>query len=421
MKSLWIVNKCCGALHEKIYGKKATGGQWLDAMLDEARTHADDAVVVVNIEANPSISQIKDGNITYYTIRGGQNEKYNHKDPAQIAAWRKIYERERPDVTVIWGSEFTYSLAAMTASPSTPSVLYVQGILDSIAKYYTAGLNEKELHYACSLRDLLQRNTIRQKARNFNRRAEYEREIIVKSGHIIIENEWARAYCEKIYSEVQAHYLPISICSEFRNHSWNEAQMMPHTLMCSAADYPLKGLHMLLRALAIIKKKYPDVRLFVPGAAFKQPRGLKAALKQNGFSRWILKLTDELDLTENIVYTGRLTADEMAQKMSEVSAFAMCSAIENHSSTLKEAMTVGTPCVASYVGGVPEYAKSEENCLLYRFEDYEVLAKHVCRLFEDKDLRAKLSTQASNDMRKPKEESDYEAMLKILNHIIKGS
>ena len=97
----------------------------------------------------------------------------------------------------------------------------------------------------------------------------------------------------------------------------------------------------------------------------------------------------------------------MATKMAQCNCFVMSSAIENHSSTLKEAMTVGVPCVASYVGGVPEYAISERNCLLYRFEDYEVMALHIMRLFESDDLCEKLSVNARNDMAASKQKNDF--------------
>ena len=128
-----------------------------------------------------------------------------------------------------------------------------------------------------------------------------------------------------------------------------------------------------------------------------------------------------MGLSENVTYTGSLIVDEMAEKMASVNCFAMCSAIENHSSTLKEAMTVGTPCVASYVGGVPEYAVDGENCLLYRFEDYEVLAQNICRVFAEKDLRAHLSQNAKELMRKPKEETDFERMTRIFESVVKGT
>lgn len=419
MKSLWIVNKCCGALHQKLYGKKSTGGLWLDAMLSSLTD--EDRVVVVNVEASPKLYTYSEGNVTFYTLKGEPNQKYDYKDPGAIAEWKKIIDTEKPDVIEIWGTEFPYALAALRAADNKiPSVIFVQGILDSIAKYYLSGLTEKELKGAVTLRDRLEKTTIRQTQRAFKKRAEYEKEIARLSGHIIVENEWAEAYYKKMLPEVKAHFLPISISESFASKSWEENSMASHTIMCSAADYPIKGLHMLLRALVIVKKTYPDVKLFVPGTPLRSTNTLKLKLKQHGYDKLISKMLAELELNENVSYTGRLTADEMAQKMSEVNCFVMCSAIENHSSTLKEAMTVGAPCIASYVGGVPEYAVNGENCLLYRFEDYEVLAQNICKLFEDKDLRAKLSKAAREQMRKPKEKNDYQQMREILKEVSKG-
>lgn len=420
MKSLWIVNKCCGALHQHLYGKKSTGGQWLDAMLEEAAEVVNDSIVVVNIESNPKVSCFKSGNVTYYTLPGQPNENYDYKCKSALEGWKEIIEKEKPDILEIWGTEFPYSLAAMNAAPEVPAIIYVQGILDSIAKYYISGLTEKELKKAVTIRDILSGTTIKQTKRKYERRALYEAEIVRRAGNIIIENQWAKAYYSKMEIGVKPYFLPISISNSFREHRWSEGIMTPHTIMCPAANYPIKGLHMLLKALTIVKEAYPDVRLYIPGTVLKDTKTLKSKLKQNGYDRLIKQLIVDFNLTENVVYTGRLTADEMAKKMAEVNCFAMTSSIENHSSTLKEAMTVGTPCVSSYVGGVPEYAVDGENCLLYRFEDYEVLAQNICRLFADKDLRAKLSKTALADMNKPKEKTDYERMSSILTSVING-
>lgn len=418
MKSLWIVNKCCGSFHQKKYGKKATGGQWLDAMLEEASAVFDDSIVVVNIEKSSRVNYFQDGNVTYYTLQGEPNSKYDYKSKKALNEWKKIFDKENPDIIEIWGTEFPYSLAAMSVAKDLPAVIYVQGILDSIAKYYFSGLTEKELKRAITLRDVLTKTTIKQTKRDYEKRSAYENEIVKRAGHIIVENQWAAAYYRKISPDVQVHFLPISISNSFREHNWSEEKMQPHTIMCSAANYPIKGLHMLLKALAIVKKSYSNVKLFIPGTVLKDTKSFKSKLKQGGYDRLIKKMMVDFDLTENVVYTGRFTANEMAEKMSEVNCFAMTSSIENHSSTLKEAMTVGTPCVSSYVGGIPEYAHHEENCLLYRFEDYEMLAYNICRLFEEKELRAKLSRNAVSNMRKPKEMSDYERMKKIIELVV---
>jgi len=43
---------------------------------------------------------------------------------------------------------------------------------------------------------------------------------------------------------------------------------------------------------------------------------------------------------------------------------------------------------------VPEYAVHGENALLYRFEEYELLAENIMNIFENPELAKKLSTNA---------------------------
>ena len=416
MNVLWIVNKRCGALHQKLHGKKSTGGLWLDAMLDEAYG-TDDNIVVVNIEKKPALKYLRDNNISYYTLQGEPNHKYDYKSKVNIQAFKQIIEKEKIDVLQIWGTEFPYALAAFEAAPDLPSVVYIQGVLDSIAKYYLASLSAKELKEAVTLRDLLTNSTIKSTQKQYEKRSLYEKQIICRSGHIIVENLWAQAYYKKINTDVAVHFCPITISSTFFEKTWDSTKTQSHSIMCSAANYPIKGLHMLLKALSIVKNTYPDVRLYIPGTVLKNTSTLKNRIKQNGYDRLITKMIDKLNLSDNIIYTGRLTAEEMADKMSSVSCFVMSSAIENHSSTLKEAMAVGTPCVASYVGGVPEYVRNEENALLYRYEDYEMLAYNIIRLFADSELAKRLSSCAKSQMSMPKEESDYTKIKNILEKV----
>ena len=90
-----------------------------------------------------------------------------------------------------------------------------------------------------------------------------------------------------------------------------------------------------------------------------------------------------------------------------------------YSSSLKEAMIVGVPDVASAVGGVPEYVRHGENGFLYKFEEYGAAAKWVEKIFEDDDLAQKLSKAAREEMIKLHENSNvFEQMLQIYESIL---
>lgn len=55
-----------------------------------------------------------------------------------------------------------------------------------------------------------------------------------------------------------------------------------------------------------------------------------------------------------------------------------------------EAMACGVPCVLTRVGGVTEYARDEENCLLVPPEQPEAFAEGILRILQDENLRSKL-------------------------------
>ena len=415
MNSLWIVNKCCGALHEHIYNKKSTGGLWLDVALSEAKQNTDDHIAVVHIEKINKVRIFRDGNITYYTIPGEPNANYNYKSVNTQNHWREIIASEKPENIVLWGTEFPYGLAVMKVVSNIPIYIYIQGILDSIAKYYTAGLTEKELRKSLTFRDIIKGDSIQKVQKDFAKRAKYEAEMICGSKHVIIENQWSFAYLKKICPDVIAHIQYLQVSDIFYQTSWTQQSYISHTVMCPAAYYPIKGLHVLLNAIWIVKQKYPDVKLIIPGLKLNTGASLRERLRRKGYDKLISRQIVRLGLKENIIYTGFLTATEMAEQMSKVQCFIVSSAIENHSSTLKEAMAVGVPSIAAFVGGIPEYAQNGKNVLLYRYEDYEVAAQHIISIFEDIELCKQLSTEAIKTMSSfKKDDSGYIGLRKII-------
>ena len=148
---------------------------------------------------------------------------------------------------------------------------------------------------------------------------------------------------------------------------------------------------MLLRAVALLKIEFPEIKLYVPGTPVVSDGSIKWLLRKRGYTKYIETLIRQLGIGENIVWLGGLSQEELAEEYAKRHVFVMPSAIENHSSSLKEAMAVGMPCVSSYVGGIPEYVRHGENGLLYRFEEYEVLADHIKRIFTDDEFATNLS------------------------------
>lgn len=98
-------------------------------------------------------------------------------------------------------------------------------------------------------------------------------------------------------------------------------------------------------------------------------------------------------LEDNVEFTGPLDAEGMIKEYLRANVFVSPSSIENSPNSLGEAQILGTPCISSYVGGAMDMMSgNEEN--LYRFEEIEMLAYKICRIFQNREKQVDMSEVA---------------------------
>ena len=418
MKILWIVNTPLGPLGERLYGKR-NNGVWMDALMASFAEHNEHQLVITTTAAVSDTIRLEENGIAFYALPDQPPILYSENKPGNINAWQRLIDEENPDLIQVWGTEFTHGLCALRLAKDIPSVIYMQGYLGSIARHYLAGMTHDELKKSVTFRDIIKRDSIVQQQKKYYASTAKEKEMFELSGNVICENDWCENSIRAVVPNINIYRCPLSINQVFTQRSWDISKAEPHSIICNASGYPLKGLHMLLRAAALLKNRYPDIKLYVPGAKVTSDGTLKWMLRKRGYTKYIEKLIKELGIEENIVWLGALPQDKLAEWYSKVRAFVMCSAIENHSSSLKEAMMVGTPSVASIVGGVPEYVTHGDNGFLYRFEEYDILASYVSKLFEDDEMALKISANARKSAADLHSEKDiYETTIKIYDSIL---
>ena len=397
MKILWIVNTPIDKLGEALYGQKGNG-LWMAALLNDFKNNEKYQLSVVTTAAIPNIIKIQDSGIDYYALPSQVPILYDENKPNNIKAWRELLNKVKPDLIQIWGTEFTHGLAALREAGNIPSAIYMQGLLASIGRHYTAGISYQELKTTVTLRDRLKHDSILQQQQKYLRNAAKEKEMFCLSGRIICENEWCNMSVHAISPEVKCYYCPLSVNRVFTLKQWNIEKAEKHSIICTASGYPLKGLHMILRAVAKLKEKYPDIKLYVPGPKMVSDGSFQWKIRKRGYTKYIEQLIEKLGIEDQIEWMGQMTQDQLAEQYARTRVFVLSSSIENHSSSLKEAMMVGIPSIAAAVGGVPEYVRHGENAFLYRFEEYDVMAGYIEMLFENNELSEKLSVNGRHDM-----------------------
>lgn len=416
MNILWITNIVFPEAIAKLTGVnelKATGG-WL---LGSAKMLEQEDGINLSVAAvSPLVKKlevVQGEKTTYYILPYGKgNQRYN-KDYEPL--WKEVKAMAQPDVVHLHGTEYTHGLAYINACGSDNVVVSIQG-MKSAYYYYYYGLTKWDVFSHLTLRDFIKGSIIKG-YNDFKKQGEFEKEIIRKVKHIIGRTSWDRANTWAINPDAQYHFCNETLRPEFYDGSqWSYNSCRKHTIFLSQAGYPIKGLHQVLRAMPMVLRHYPDTQIRVAGSDITQSKGIRGLLHFTGYGNIIKSLIKKYHLEDYITFTGSLNAEEMKQEYLNCNVFICPSTIENSPNSLGEAQILGTPILASYVGGIPDMMKGDEEHL-YRFEEVNMLAEKICRLFDDKDNQEDMIEVA-----KLRHNQDINArkLVEIYNEIIKA-
>ncbi len=308
---------------------------------------------------------------------------------------RDLIAKTRPDAIHIEGTEFLHAKAMLDAANGAgiPCVVSLQGILNGQYAYQCGLLELDDLLFSGSPANVFAALTLHlRKTRWYRPRMLPERELIAGASHILGRTTWDRAHAYAINPNASYYSCPRVLRRPFYETRWSLSGMRRHTLYVGNSYYALKGFHFLVEAMPQLLREYPDLTVYVAG---HPPYGDKRSPVKKGYSAYLKKRIRDLGVGQRIVFTGTLSAEQVAERLSQVNAYVLTSVAENSPNTLGEAMLVGTPCISSYVGGAPDMARDGEEALFYRSNDPALLAWCVKRIFDDDALAERLSKNAS--------------------------
>lgn len=368
-------------------------GSWLDAAFASCSVYENLELHIVSVGNVPKMAVECRGRHVLYLLPGG-GKKYDERDVTNIQSWLEFKKIINPDLIQIWGTECDFAKIALKTFPDVPSIIYIQGVMDAVARGYDAGLSFKTKLKILTPFDVIHKNWINASQNKYYQRANREREILNMATAAIVENDWCEDQIHKIAPQCICYRSNLPIKDVFWNTKWDFEQIEPYSIFTNAGSMPLKGHHYLFKALGIVKNSYPDFKLYIPGIPLKI-EAIGRNFHTPGYSFLLAKLIKKYSLENNIHYVGLLSDFQMANYLSKVNLFVMPSCVENHSSSLIEALLVGTPCVTTFVGGTGNVVKDGVNAILYNSHDYASLGGSICRVFESKELAKRLSYGAN--------------------------
>lgn len=399
MKILWITNILFPEAEQLLAGNgdlKSSGGWMLGAA--DALHHKEDIKLIVACVSNrvSTLTKLEGKKITYYVLPMGKgNQKVNL---AYVPLWKNVEQEVQPDVIHIHGTEFSHAHACMKACNCQHIVISIQGLTSVCYYYYYYGMAQWDVYKNLTLRDLI-KGTVIHEQKQFKKRGEYEKEMLRMAKHIIGRTSWDRARVWAINPDAQYYFCNEILRPEFYDgSSWNYAHCNKHSIFLSQAHYPIKGLHQVIKAMPFILWHYPDTIIRIAGRNITCCETFSQRIRFSGYGSYIKRLINKLNLQNKVFFIGNLNAEEIKQEYLRSNVFICPSSIENSPNSLGEAQILGVPCLASYVGGIADMMRGNENNL-YRFEEVEVLAEKVCNVFaaEEKQIDMKAIAAERHD------------------------
>lgn len=383
MKVLWICNVPIPEAKDVMGDETQVRVSWLVGISKALRKKVD-LYIGYTAYGRTEIAVGKGEDVTFVAIPR-KKKAVNQFDEQLEEELVKVYEQVKPDAVHVFGTEFPHTLSVVNASKKAglldKTVISIQGLVSIYAGHYVANVPEWVQHFY-TIRDVLRHCNILGAKREFAKRGRYEIEALEKAEHVIGRTDWDEACAKLFHPDIQYHFNNEILRDSFYQNEWQYGQCEPHRIFMSQGGVPYKGFHYMVEALAVLKRKYPEVSLYITERDYIHPQGLGEKLRLNSYQYYVKKLIKKYKLEDNIHFVGTLDEAQMCEQYLKANVFVLPSAIENSPNSLGEAMLLGTPTVVSDVGGVKNMINHEEEGFVYQHDAPYMIAYYVEKFFE---------------------------------------
>lgn len=149
-----------------------------------------------------------------------------------------------------------------------------------------------------------------------------------------------------------------------------------------------KGCDVSIKALRIVRERFPDALLILAGTR----NIIDWGSHQQKDIAYMVNLVKFLDLEKNtLIDVFRLEDMPEIYAASEVCVYPSSSP-EPFGLTMLEALAAGRPMIVTETGGMPEIIRDGVNGFVVPVKDFESLASRIIQLLSDKELRERLGS-----------------------------
>lgn len=212
---------------------------------------------------------------------------------------------------------------------------------------------------------------------------------IERADKVIVPNEEVKKELSNYINPSKIEIINFAVDLSIYKKYQYEADENNYDIIYAGAARERKGVKYLLEAIPPIKKDFPAVMLHVRTQGYRIEE--------------YKRIINELGISENVVFHGRLEINEYLKLLSKSRLLCLPTFSEGYGWTILDAMCLGVPVVTTPECRCPELFEDGAIGLRVKPGDSNLLAEAILKLFDDFELCKKFS---ENGMRK-REKFDY--------------
>ncbi len=387
MRVLWFTNVPTPVMARQAgQGNEGYGGHWITELTRHVAHVSEIELGIATAFPGLRDMRFQEEGVSYFVI--SQPPRFNAfgMRALDLDKCMSIVEEFKPDIIHIHGSERFYGMIKVQQLTDIPTVISIQGLLGSFSqiRHFFGVLSPIDVLRSIRLIELPVRLGLLWQYLYARAGARREARILPAVQGILGRTAWDRAHARACNAQAVYCHVGEILRQPFYANEWSLDRCERHTLIYTNAGHPNRGTENLLAAIALLRKEFPDIKLRLAGTV--STRG--------GYGRFVRRRIHELGLDGQVEFLGYLSGERMAEELLHAHVFVLASYIENSANSLAEAMLVGMPCAASFVGGIPSMVHDGETGLLYPVEDVPLLAEKIRSTFLDDALAVRLGRNA---------------------------
>lgn len=300
-----------------------------------------------------------------------------NSEETKVACYLKIIEDFKPDLIQIFGSENDFGL--ICGKVDVPVVIHIQGCMPPCHNaLFPIGMNTLDFYRYKGLDWRRRLMGIRSEA-SFRTRAEREIRIIQSCRYFMGRTGWDQSLVKLFNPNAEYFHCEEALRDSFiqSGAKWNLLPDGKINIVSVISNPWYKGVDLILKTAKLLKEFIGlDYTWNVYGVNnirfFEYKYGIKA--------------TDV-----HVHINGVVDKSELVQVLSTASCYVHPSYIDNSPNSICEAQYIGTPVLATFVGGIPSLVEHGKTGLLFPANDPYTLASLIKKVTDDNKLSFSLS------------------------------